>query len=316
MTTFFEKLAAFFSSAAEFCNSYILDALRGMRFADVIDILILAALLFYIYRFIRNRRAGRLAMGLLFVIAVMLLSIALNLKALRFVLQNFYQVGMIAIIVIFQSDLRAALERFGTTPIRGLRSLNAGDMKKIVEMADVLSEAADALARTQTGALIAIERNTRLGEYLGQGVIINADLSAPLLRNIFVNKAPLHDGAVIIRNRRIYAAGCYLPLSTKDVNKDLGTRHRSALGLSEVSDAVVIVVSEETGTISLAVDGELERNFNYATLKQQILKYLMPVEGSVKKIGRRARRAAERAERAKEKEKNSADALSGKETKR
>lgn len=104
MTTFFEKLAAFFSSAAEFCNSYILDALRGMRFADVIDILILAALLFYIYRFIRNRRAGRLAMGLLFVIAVMLLSIALNLKALRFVLQNFYQVGMIAIIVIFQSD--------------------------------------------------------------------------------------------------------------------------------------------------------------------------------------------------------------------
>lgn len=223
---------------------------------------------------------------------------------------------MIAIIVIFQSDLRAALERFGTTPIRGLRSLNAGDMKKIVEMADVLSEAADALARTQTGALIAIERNTRLGEYLGQGVIINADLSAPLLRNIFVNKAPLHDGAVIIRNRRIYAAGCYLPLSTKDVNKDLGTRHRSALGLSEVSDAVVIVVSEETGTISLAVDGELERNFNYATLKQQLLKYLMPVEGSVKKIGRRARRAAERAERAKEKEKNSADALSGKETKR
>ena len=121
---------------------------------------------------------------------------------------------------------------------------------------------------------------------------------------------------MIIRNRRIYAAGCYLPLSTKDVNKDLGTRHRSALGLSEVSDAVVIVVSEETGTISLAVDGELERNFNYATLKQQLLKYLMPVEGSVKKIGRRARRAAERAERAKEKEKNSADALSGEETKR
>lgn len=298
-TAFFEKLVSFFKTAAEFCNSYILDALRGVKFTDFIDILILAALLFYIYRFIRNRRAGRLAIGLLFVVAVMLLSVALNLKALKFVLQNFYQVGMIAIIVIFQSDLRAALERFGTTPIKGLKSLNAGDMKKIVEMADVLSEAADALARTRTGALIAIERNTKLGEYLGQGVILNAEMSSPLLRNIFVNKAPLHDGAVIIRDRRIYAAGCYLPLSGKDVNKDLGTRHRAALGLSEVSDAVVIVVSEETGTISLAVDGELERNFNYATLKQRLVGYLVPDEGPVRKISRRAARMKKRAEKKK-----------------
>ena len=175
-TAFFEKLVSFFKTAAEFCNSYILDALRGVKFTDFIDVLILAALLFYIYRFIRNRRAGRLAIGLLFVVAVMLLSVALNLKALKFVLQNFYQVGMIAIIVIFQSDLRAALERFGTTPIKGLKSLNAGDMKKIVEMADVLSEAADALARTRTGALIAIERNTKLGEYLGQAVNLNAEM--------------------------------------------------------------------------------------------------------------------------------------------
>lgn len=298
-TAFFEKLVSFFKTAAEFCNSYILDALRGVKFTDYIDILILAALLFYIYRFIRNRRAGRLAIGLLFVVAVMLLSVALNLKALKFVLQNFYQVGMIAIIVIFQSDLRAALERFGTTPIKGLKSLNAGDMKKIVEMADVLSEAADALARTRTGALIAIERNTKLGEYLGQGVILNAEMSSPLLRNIFVNKAPLHDGAVIIRDRRIYAAGCYLPLSGKDVNKDLGTRHRAALGLSEVSDAVVIVVSEETGTISIAVDGELERNFNYATLKQRLVGYLVPDEGPVRKISRRAARMKKRAEKKK-----------------
>lgn len=298
-TAFFEKLVSFFKTAAEFCNSYILDALRGVKFTDFIDILILAALLFYIYRFIRNRRAGRLAIGLLFVVAVMLLSVALNLKALKFVLQNFYQVGMIAIIVIFQSDLRAALERFGTTPIKGLKSLNAGDMKKIVEMADVLSEAADALARTRTGALIAIERNTKLGEYLGQGVILNAEMSSPLLRNIFVNKAPLHDGAVIIRDRRIYAAGCYLPLSGKDVNKDLGTRHRAALGLSEVSDAVVIIVSEETGTISIAVDGELERNFNYATLKQRLVGYLVPDEGPVRKISRRAARMKKRAEKKK-----------------
>ena len=293
------KSSSPFSKRRQSFAIHILDALRGVKFTDFIDILILAALLFYIYRFIRNRRAGRLAIGLLFVVAVMLLSVALNLKALKFVLQNFYQVGMIAIIVIFQSDLRAALERFGTTPIKGLKSLSAGDMKKIVEMADVLSEAADALARTRTGALIAIERNTKLGEYLGQGVILNAEMSSPLLRNIFVNKAPLHDGAVIIRDRRIYAAGCYLPLSGKDVNKDLGTRHRAALGLSEVSDAVVIVVSEETGTISIAVDGELERNFNYATLKQRLVGYLVPDEGPVRKISRRAARMKKRAEKKK-----------------
>ncbi len=278
-------------------NSFVFSAVKDMTFADVLDILILSTIIFYCYRFIKNRRAGRLAIGLLFVIAAMLLSVALKLRAISFVLQNFYQVGMIAIIVIFQSDLRAALERFGTTPIRGLKNLNAGEMKRIVEMADVLSEAVDTLARTRTGALIAIERNTKLGEYLRQGVILNAEMSSPLLRNIFVNKAPLHDGAVIIRNKRIYAAGCYLPLSGKDVNKDLGTRHRAALGLSEASDAVVIVVSEETGAISIAVDGELERNFTYATLKQKLVKYLVPEEGTVKKLSRHAKRVAERAEK-------------------
>lgn len=305
--SFFDRLAEIFGQALEFCNSYVLDALKDIGIGDVIDILILSALLFYIYRFIRNRRAGRLAMGVLFVIAAMLLSMALNLRALKFILQNFYQVGMIAIIVIFQSDLRAALERFGTTPIKGLKNLNAGEVKKIVEMADVLSEAADALARTRTGALIVIERDTKLGEYLGQGVILNAEMSSPLLRNIFVNKAPLHDGAVIVRGQRIYAAGCYLPLSGKDVNKDLGTRHRAALGLSEASDAIVIVVSEETGTISIARDGELERNFNYTTLKQKLVGYLMPEDGTIKKISRRAKRRAERAARKKSANKNNED---------
>ena len=185
---------------------------------------------------------------------------------------------MIAIIVIFQSDLRAALERFGSTKIKDFRGLSESDAKAIVASAEIIAEAADALAKTKTGALIVIERSTKLGEHLSHGVILNADMSSLLIRNVFFNKAPMHDGAMIIRDRRVYAAGCYLPLSNADVNKDLGTRHRAALGLSEVSDAIVVVISEETGTISMAIDGELERGFDAMSLKSEILKLLLPAD--------------------------------------
>ena len=132
------------------------------------------------------------------------------------------------------------------------------------------------MARTKTGALIVIERSTKLGEYIKSGVLVNAQMSSFLLRNIFFNKAPLHDGAVIIRGHRIFAAGCFLPLSTKeDIVQDLGTRHRAAIGLSESSDAIVVVVSEETGIISLAADGQLKRNYNYNSLKQDLVKLLV-----------------------------------------
>ena len=247
-----------------------------MKIVDLIDIVILSIILFYVYKFIRQRRAVRLARGVLIVLAVLLLSVIFNMRALNFILENFFQVGMIAIIVIFQSDLRAALERFGSTKIKGFRGMSENDAKAIANTAEVLSEASDALSKTKTGALIVIERSTKLGEHLSHGVILNADMSALLIRNIFFDKAPMHDGAMIIRDRRVYASGCYLPLSNADVNKDLGTRHRAALGLSEVSDAIVIVISEETGTISIAVDGELERGFDAVTLKYEILKYLLP----------------------------------------
>ncbi|MGM9642587.1 MAG: diadenylate cyclase CdaA [Eubacteriales bacterium] len=254
----------------------MIDIIKEMKFVDLLDIIILSVILFYVYKFIRQRRAVRLARGVLIVIAVLLLSVIFNMRALNFILENFFQVGMIALIVIFQSDLRAALERFGSTNIKGFRSISEGDAKAITETAEILAEASEALAKTKTGALIAIERSTKLGEHLSHGVILNAEMSSLLIRNIFFNKAPMHDGSMIIRDRRIYAAGCYLPLSNADVNKDLGTRHRAALGLSEVSDAVVIVISEETGTISIACNGELERGFNRATLKSEILKYLLP----------------------------------------
>ncbi len=279
-----ENIKHLISIAKEWFDKYFLAVVAEMKLTDVLDIFILTMVLFFLYRFLRERRAGRLARGLIFVAGVLVFSIVLNMRAMQFILENFYQVGMIAIIVIFQSDLRAALERFGSTPIKNLKnSFSPSDYKAIVEMADVISEAADSLARTQTGALIVIERSTKLGEYLGQGVLLNAEMSAPLIRNIFFNKAPMHDGALIVRNRRIYAAGCYLPLSRTDLNKDLGTRHRAALGVSEVSDAIVVVVSEETGTISIAVGGVLTRNYNYSSLKQALLKHLVPVENAAGK---------------------------------
>ncbi len=271
-----EKILEYWRIFADLVDQYVIGVIAEMKFVDFIDILILSVILFYVYKFIRQRRAVRLARGVLIVIVVLLLSVIFNMRALNFILENFFQVGMIAIIVIFQSDLRAALEKFGSTNIKTFRGVTESDAKAITETAQILSEAAEALAKTKTGALIAIERSTKLGEHLSHGVILNAEMSSLLIRNIFFNKAPMHDGSMIIRDRRIYAAGCYLPLSNADVNKDLGTRHRAALGLSEVSDAIVIVISEETGTISIACNGELDRGFNAMSLKAELLKYLLP----------------------------------------
>lgn len=274
-----EKLSALWGSFTDLFEKYVWNAVKEMNFVDVLDILLLAFALFYVYKFIRERRAAKLAIGLLFVSAALVLSIIINMRAVKFILQNFYQVGIIAIIIIFQSDLRAALEKVGTTPIRGLRSVgNGASHGETATNIEKICTAADALSSTKTGALIVIERETKLGEYLTQGVIVNADLEPMMIRNIFFNKAPLHDGAVIIRNGRIHAAGCYLPLSAADINKDLGTRHRAALGLSEMSDAVVIVVSEETGTVSVAEGGSLRRNFNFSSLKQELTRLLVPAE--------------------------------------
>jgi diadenylate cyclase len=273
-----EQIVEYWNIFVDMINRYVIGVITEMKFVDLVDIVILSIILFYVYKFIRQRRAVRLARGLLIVLVVMLLSVIFNMRALNFILENFFQVGMIAIIVIFQSDLRAALERFGSTKIKDFRGLSESDAKAIVASAEIIAEAADALAKTKTGALIVIERSTKLGEHLSHGVILNADMSSLLIRNVFFNKAPMHDGAMIIRDRRVYAAGCYLPLSNADVNKDLGTRHRAALGLSEVSDAIVVVISEETGTISIAIDGELERGFDAMSLKSEMLKLLLPAD--------------------------------------
>ncbi|MBR7183988.1 MAG: diadenylate cyclase CdaA [Clostridia bacterium] len=281
-------------SVAQFLNQYVITPIREITLVDLLDIVILAVLIYYVYRFIWDRRAGKLAVGVALIIVILIISSALEMHALNFILQNFYQVGIIALLIIFQPEMRAALEKVGATPMTSLKNIGEQkDTEQIIEAIEAITEAACDLAREKTGALIVIERSTKLGEYIKSGVVINAQVNAFLLRNIFFNKAPLHDGAVIIRDYRVYAAGCFLPLSTQtDIVKDLGTRHRAAIGMSEISDAPVIVVSEETGTISLAYEGALKRNFNYSTLKQELLQILDPAAGtksqSHRRFGRRS----------------------------
>lgn len=250
--------------------SYIAAVLSGIRIADIIDITIVAFLLYYVYKFIRDRRAGKLALGVILLILFMLISEFLNMYAMSFIMQNLFQVGIIALIIVFQPELRSALEKMGAEPFK---TLKIGERQNrpdnVQELIGALCSAVCDMSLEKTGALIVIERSTRLGDIIKTGTVIDAKADPFLIKNIFYNKAPLHDGAMIIRDGRICAAGCFLPLSSNpEIIKDLGTRHRAGIGMSEDSDAVVIIVSEETGTISSALDGKLTSSYSYQSLKK------------------------------------------------
>ncbi len=265
--------------------SYLQSQISAIRINDIIDILVVAVVLYYLFRFVRNRRASKLVVGIVFLFVLFLISDFFELHTIRFLMDNIFQVGIIAILIVFQPELRSMLESFGgqTNRIKGLTYHGAD---KNNEMVEALTEAVGDLAKDCTGALIVIERTTPLGDLAKSGTEINADISALLLRNIFFNKSPLHDGAVIIKGGRIHAAGCFLPLSMNtEIMKELGTRHRAALGASENSDAIVIVVSEETGVISVAREGSLRRGYS----KEGLRKYLESVFilPTVKRKGRR-----------------------------
>jgi len=271
------RLNEFFELFKAFAQKNIIDPLTQIGVVDIVDILLLTFMLYYVYRFIRNRRAGRLAIGMLFIVIVLLLSTFFDMHAMKYILQNFYQVGIIAIIVVFQPELRAALEKVGTTPITGLKNITGEtkDKTAINTAADAITNAVFNMSEDKTGALIVIEGTTKLGEYASSGVILNAQVTAALIQNIFYNKAPLHDGAIIIRDMKVHAAACYLPVCpNNDIDIKLGTRHRAAIGLSQVSDATTIVVSEETGTVSVAHEGTLRRNITKTMLKNELMKLL------------------------------------------
>ena len=264
----------------------ILRTIKSISFLDIIDIIGVAFLLYYIYKFIRDRRAGKLALGVVFIIAFQILSDILEMNAMQYILQNVLQVGLITLVVLFQPELRSALEKMGGESLRGIRSIGEQKgMSPVYAAIDSVVAAVADMSASKTGALIVFERSTKLGDLILTGTVINADPTPFLIKNVFFNKAPLHDGALIVRDGRLYAAGCLLPLSTNpDIIKDLGTRHRAAIGMSENSDAVVVVVSEETGTVSIAYEGKLKRGFSRSSLSKELRKYLAePNEGITKK---------------------------------
>ncbi len=253
----------------------VFHIIQSIELVDIIDILCVSVLFYFVYKFIRNKRAGKLITGILLLLVALLISEVAGMLSLQFIFENFFQVGVIALVILFQPELRSALEKMGGTSLKGLKPIVDRKSESTLVVREVAAAAAE-MASTKTGALIVCERSTKLGEIISTGSVIDAQVNSFLIRNIFFNKAPLHDGAAIISGGRLYAAGCLLPLSAQnDINRDLGTRHRAALGLSENSDAVVIVVSEETGTISVAVDGKLSRGYDQDTLRACLVELLV-----------------------------------------
>ena len=246
---------------------------------DVIDILIVAFLLYRLMRFLRNTNAQKLLYGLIAVIMILELSDVMHLYVIHYILEAVMQVGILALVVIFQPELRKMLEQFGSSKIaRFLTSRGAQSSTTDTAIVQTI-EAVNSLSWTKTGALIIFQRNDPLTAIINTGTTINADVNAELLKNLFYNKAPLHDGAVIIADGRIAAAGCILPLSSKqNISKDLGTRHRAGLGQSENYDSISVIVSEETGGISLAEGGILKQHLAPETLERLLTAKLMPAE--------------------------------------
>ncbi|MBR6681811.1 MAG: diadenylate cyclase CdaA [Clostridia bacterium] len=261
---------------------------------DFFDILIVSVIFYYAYKFIRDRRAGKLAVGVLLIVFMSIISDLFSLSALSFLVGNFFQIGLLAIVVIFQPEIRSALEKAGGNSVKGFKNLTdtRHDENK-EQIIDSVCEATCEMAKEKTGALIVFENETKLGDIIASGTVVNADISSYLLKNIFFENTPLHDGAVILRDGRLCAAGCFLPLSENNsIDRHLGTRHRAAIGVSEVSDALVVVVSEETGTISVAENGVIKRNYDYAGLKKELTRFLIQdeTENVRTKLGRLGRK--------------------------
>lgn len=237
------------------------DIFTLQNFLKCIDILAIALAIYFLLKVIRGTRAMQLVRGLLFVIIIRLISWLLNLETVSWVLDQVINWGPIALIVIFQQEIRRSLENIGRRSLLdGFdRNKQTIEQKLVVE----LSDAADYLSKNKIGALIVVEQKDTLQDYVHTGIELNADVSSALLINTFIPNTPLHDGAVIIRNFKIAAAAAYLPLSdNRTISKELGTRHRSAVGLSEQTDAIIIVVSEETGDVSIAQNGYLNRKLD------------------------------------------------------
>ena len=247
--------------------------LLTLRVTDFLDIAIVAYLFYVFSKFVRETRAGTLIKGIILLLIFTWVSNLLQLNTINYLLRNLMQFAFIALIVIFQPELRHALEKMGRTNFSSIFTQDENNSAELI--ATEIAAASVALSSRRIGALIVLERHTKIGDIVRTGCELNSDISSELLINIFIPNTPLHDGAVIIRDNKIAAARCILPLTQNEtLSREFGTRHRAALGLSESSDAAVIVVSEETGKISFTLNGNMSRNYTEETLKKVILKVL------------------------------------------
>ena len=251
--------------------------MKSSDIIDVLDIIIVAFIIYKLVQIVRQTRAKQIIYGVLIIVAAWAVSSWLDMIALHSMLNIVIGQGVIALAVIFQPEIRSALELVSRTNISLLgKKAKSADFTAIESSIEAVSRACQSFQSTRTGAIIVFEHKTRLGDIIKTGTVIDADITTELLGNVFYPKTPLHDGAAIVRNGRLYAAGCILPLTqNNNLKKELGTRHRAAIGMSENSDAVVVVVSEETGIISVAMNGKLQRDFNVVTLRELLSRELL-----------------------------------------
>ncbi len=253
----------------------IMHAILNLRIFDILDILIIAYIIYKAIGFLKETRAGQLVKGIAVVLIMYIIADVFKLAVLRWLLSAIVGSAIVAFAIIFQPELRRILERVGQVKL-GYSQSGDGEQARMLDAIDKICKAAGNMQQNKVGALIVFERKTQLGEIINTGTLIDSQVSTAMVNNIFFPKSPLHDGAVIVRDGRIYAAGCILPLTQSTAfSSQLGTRHRAAIGMTENSDAVVLIVSEETGIISIAHNGEIKRNYNvtsaYTELKDMLV---------------------------------------------
>ena len=305
-------IVEFFNNFGGFFQRYVVQPFGEIRLLDVVDILVLSWLLYYVHSFSKARRAGRVLLGLVVVVFVSMIAVVLDLPALSYIVRLFASSAFFCFVLIFQPEIRDALERIGNSKMVNPAS-DTLPKRRLPAAKRVAEETVDAvfqMSSRYTGALIVFEGLTRLGEFAESGKPVDAMVTSPLLQNIFHDKAPLHDGATIIRDMRIWRSSCVLPTTHSAANfENMGTRHRAAVGLTEVSDALVVVVSEESGIVSVAQDGNLIRNVDRAALTDILMTYMA---GS---LYLRMKKQDEKAEKAAKDWATKADAMIAEQTK-
>lgn len=274
-------MAQFWDSMANVFAQIFL-ALKNVRLFDIVDILVVAFIVYKCVDLFQKSRAGQLIKGIFILLAVFVLAQWLDLVSIRWLLNKFIDSVIIVMAIIFQPELRRALEKMGRGNIARHGRGFSYEQKVMMSCIDAVCKACATMQEQKIGALIVFERSSILGDIADTGTDIDAIASSSLIANIFYPKSPLHDGAMLIREGRVLTAGCILPLTASDrLNASLGTRHRAAIGMTENSDAAVVVVSEETGTISVAVNGEITRNYNSITLREELQKLMFVDEESI-----------------------------------